>query len=121
MKLMGASMMGVFIGLFTVSAVVLTLTPGLATATPSRAAAPATTDSQHVKGEIIIKLKGTLSAAERDAALKTLGLTSVQRLEGINADLVRIHEGESVEEALERLKKKPSVEFVEPNYRVRIQ
>ena len=121
MKRMGIATMGVVLGMVTACAAQSTRPPGSAVEPQSGVAAPTKAENPHVQGEVIIKLKGALSAAEREAVLKSLGLTSLQRFDGINADLVRIPGGESVEQAVERLNKEPVVEYAEPNFTVRIQ
>jgi hypothetical protein len=118
---MGIATMGVVLGMVTACAAQSTTQPGSAVAPQSGVAVPAKAENLHVQGEIIIKLKGALSGAEREVALKSLGLTSLQRFDGINADLVRIPGGENVEQAVERLNKEPAVEYAEPNFTVRIQ
>lgn len=121
MKRIGIVLMVTTMGLVTSSAAQSASAPGSAVTSQTGVVVPAGTESPHLQGEVIIKLKGSLSPTDRVAALTALGLTSLQRFDEINADLVSTPVGETVAQAVARLTKEPTVEYVEPNFQVRTQ
>ncbi len=69
-------------------------------------------------GELIIKFKKGVSASKVADSHKVIGAKGWKRLHLINAEHVILPEGLTVEEALERYRSDPNVEYAEPNYRV---
>jgi len=75
----------------------------------------------YVAGEILVKFKANVSRTEAKSFHKHFGSKILKHFEGINADLVKIKEGWTVEEAIESYKADPNVEYAEPNYTRRIK
>lgn len=70
----------------------------------------------YVTGEILVKFKASVSQTEAKSFHKHCGSMILKHFEGINADLVKIKEGWTVEEAIEAYQADPNVEYAEPNY-----
>ncbi len=69
----------------------------------------------HVQDEIIIKFAPTATQAEKNAILGDLGATKLKDLKRMNAASHRLH-GLTVEQAVQRYKNSPKIEYIEPNY-----
>ena len=76
---------------------------------------------EYVPGEVLVKFKASVSLAEAKSLHRRLGSKLLKHFEGINADLVRIKEGWTVEKAIEVYQAEPYVKYAEPNYTRRIQ
>ena len=70
---------------------------------------------RYVPQEVIIKLKPSTPAVEIAAVQASLDATVKQRYRSIGAELWVI-KGSSVTAAVDRYKKDPRVEYIEPNY-----
>jgi thermitase len=76
---------------------------------------------KYVPGEVMVKFKANVSPTEAKSLHTRLGSKLLKHFEGINADLVRIKEGWTVEKAIEVYQAEPYVKYAEPNYTRRIQ
>ncbi len=69
----------------------------------------------YVPGEIIVRFRDGLGAAERQIILADLGAVATNALPGIGADHVRIVE-QDVSPAIARYRSNPDVMYIEPNF-----
>ncbi|MBU45751.1 MAG: peptidase S8 [Spirochaetaceae bacterium] len=76
----------------------------------------AKSQQRYVPGEVIVKYKPGLTDNAQVARTNGLGLQSSLQISRLKAVKARILTGETVEEAVERLRKDPMVEYAEPNY-----
>jgi thermitase len=76
---------------------------------------------EYAAGEILVKFKKDVSREEAKSLHSRCGSKILKHFERINADLVQIKEGWTVEQAIKAYQDDPSVEYVEPNYTRRIQ
>jgi thermitase len=76
---------------------------------------------EYAAGEILVKFKQDVSRAEAKSFHNRCGSKILKHFERINADLVQIKEGWTVEQAIKAYQEDPSVEYAEPNYTRRIQ
>ena len=89
--------------------VALVLTGALA------AAAFAADAPRVVPGELIVKYKSGVKAAQRASVRSLARAHAMRQLDVINAEQIRVDQG-TTEEAMQRLRSDPNVEYVEPNY-----
>lgn len=75
-------------------------------------------EPETVPGEAIVKLRPRLTKAQKDRVKDRVGGTSRRKFRS-GAEHWRLEKGLSVEEAIERLRRDPDVEYAEPNYVVR--
>lgn len=80
--------------------------------------------AEYVPGEVIIKLRGKMSSFESTAFMGKASAEGKMKLKssykGLNLHHFSLKKGESVESAIAELQKDPSVQFVEPNYVIRL-
>lgn len=69
---------------------------------------------KYASNQIIVKYKTTASSKQ---VREKYSLTKKKTLNSIKAEVVKIPEGKNVENLVKELKKDPSVEFVQPNYK----
>ncbi|MCP4649637.1 MAG: S8 family serine peptidase [PVC group bacterium] len=69
-----------------------------------------------VPGELLIKYKKTVGKYEKKMFRISSSLTILGNFKDIEVDHIKLPEGVTVEEAMQRYKDNPEVEFVEPNY-----
>jgi subtilisin family serine protease len=82
---------------------------------------PRSVDSEHVEGEIIVKFKKDLSSLEQKrAVISSIGAKSFKNLDSSGHVRIRLSEGDTVEEALKRYAEDENVEYLEPNFIVRL-
>ncbi len=79
--------------------------------------AVAATQSQEPVGEIIVRYRNDVSPGEMFILGLSHGTTNIMTVGNIKVQEVEITDGSSVNEKLKELKKDPSVEYAEPNYR----
>ncbi|HEY0829252.1 MAG TPA: S8 family peptidase, partial [Bacilli bacterium] len=70
----------------------------------------------YVEDEVIVKYKQTSSAMSTSSLEENLDLTSVEEVPVIDAEVMKITSGESVEEVIESLEGSGLVEYAQPNY-----
>jgi phage tail protein X len=73
---------------------------------------------KYVDGEVIVKFKDGTSDSVIANVKKQHGLSDIGPKKKKGIARVRIPDGTTVEQALESLKKEPSVKYAEPNYRI---
>ena len=79
------------------------------------------TDSPYVEGEVLVRFKTGVTAAERAGANLGVGARSVKRFRIVpNLEHVRLGKGLSVLDAIDRYESMPAVEYAQPNYRKQI-
>ncbi len=76
---------------------------------------------EYAVGEILVKFKKDVSREEANSLHSRCGSKILKHFKRINADLVQIKEGWTVEQAIKAYQGDPSVEYAEPNYTRRIQ
>lgn len=72
----------------------------------------------HVPGEVLVKFRAGAGPGERARFRAGLGATRVREALGRRLEHLRLGAGKTVEEALERYRRHPLVEYIEPNYLV---
>jgi thermitase len=72
--------------------------------------------AEHVPGEVLIRFSPEINSSQAADNMNEMGLTHKREIPGIGVQLVKLPPGLSVEEAIDRLSRRPGVEFVEPNY-----
>jgi hypothetical protein len=70
----------------------------------------------YVAGEILVKFRNGTSGQIKEAIKKEVHLETIRLFSKPNLYLMRILDGSSVENAIERLGKFKEVEYAEPNY-----
>lgn len=93
--------------------------PVRAFASEPPAASPATAPAQiasHKEGEVIIKLKPTVSVSSIDTMVSYSGLKVLKSFEAIRVYLCAITDGESVSNKLIKCNAESDIEYSEPNY-----
>jgi subtilisin family serine protease len=103
----------------------------LAAATAGLALAPGSADAQGrselsrgrpIEGEVLVKFRPGVAGEQRAAVRELLG-NGTRRLHDfafIRVEHLKTPPGLSTEQALERLRRHPGVEYVEPNYEIRL-
>jgi thermitase len=82
---------------------------------------PKSVNSEHVEGEIIVKLKkGVSSISEKKALISSIGGESFKNLDSSGHVRIRLRDGDTVEDALKRYAEDDNVEYLEPNFIVRL-
>jgi thermitase len=82
---------------------------------------PKSVNSEHVEGEIIVKLKkGVSSISEKKALISSIGGESFKNLDSSGHVRIRLRDGDTVEDALKRYAEDENVEYLEPNFIVRL-
>ena len=76
-------------------------------------------DAAYRQGEVLIRYKPGLRA-QAQSAISAAGATVVRDIDQIRARRVKLPPGMSVEDAIERFKKNPNVEYVGPNHVVSV-
>jgi subtilisin family serine protease len=76
--------------------------------------------SDYVPGQLLVKYRAGLEARGR-LAVESLGsVRTLHRFTLVPIDHVELPAGESVEDAIARLRRDPAIEYAEPNYRIHI-
>ncbi len=83
------------------------------------AIAPASASPSAIPGEILVKYR-TGPMAQRGSVRGLVGGTRVKDFAFIGVEHMKLGKGVSVEQAIERLKNNPLVEYAEPNYEITI-
>jgi len=78
-----------------------------------------TEDTPFVEGEVLIRFKHDSTESVRRTVRSALGATRVRRFDR-SLEHLRLGGGRTTRDAIERLRRHPDVEFVEPNYLVSI-
>ncbi len=99
--------------------------PGGATAQPAQPGTPphempafrAPAKETVVPGQIIVKYKEAVGSSEQAVLRRQENLEKKGELGLINAEVVKVR-GQSVEQAIRDLERRPDVEYAEPNFRV---
>jgi subtilisin family serine protease len=73
----------------------------------------------YVPGEVLVKFRPEIPVAQRSGILSIYGMAVLQNLPALNACLLGVPAGYSVEEAVAAWKQNPNIEYAEPNYIVR--
>jgi uncharacterized MAPEG superfamily protein len=76
--------------------------------------------TQFVQGEVLVKFKADVTGEEIDGIRKAYGLFLVERIEGIGVYRFKIPPRQRVNDMVDALNEDPHVEYVEPNYVLRI-
>ncbi|MEO5841949.1 MAG: S8 family serine peptidase, partial [Acidimicrobiales bacterium] len=71
---------------------------------------------EHVADELLVGFSASSSPGQIGAALDHADLTVTSDLAVAHTKLVKVAPGESIEDAMETLRRQPGVRFVEPNY-----
>lgn len=77
-------------------------------------------EREYEANEVLIKFKPQADPAIIDSLCKEMGLKKVREFPRIGVTLYRIISGMTVEEVIERYKANPHIEYIEPNYRYRL-
>jgi subtilisin family serine protease len=95
----------------------------LALSRPARSVLPGswtshvhTGDVHYVAGELIVRYKEGVTAAEREEMLSHRSLNRIKTIPGLRLEHVRISGGRSVEAAIAEFNADPRVEFAQPNF-----
>src|SRR5262245_41241744 len=72
--------------------------------------------AEHVPGEVLIRFSPGVSSSQAADKLKEMDVTDKREIPVIGVHVVKLPPGLSVEDAIARFKRRPGVEFVEPNY-----
>ncbi len=81
---------------------------------------PETPLAEHVPGELLVRFSPGLDAVQQVESMAGMGVTPKREISPIGIHLVTLPSGTSVEQALARFANLPGIEFVEPNYILRI-
>ncbi|MEH7306310.1 S8 family serine peptidase [Neobacillus drentensis] len=73
--------------------------------------------SKYQSGEVIIKYKKKVTTGEISSLQKKYSLKSTKKLKSLNAEVVKIPSGQSTSDYINTLKKDPTIESVQPNYK----
>ena len=75
----------------------------------------------YVPGRLLVKFRPGADGAARAAVATELGATTLRRFTLIDAECMKLGAGVSVEQAVERLRGRPGVEYAEPDYELRVE
>jgi subtilisin family serine protease len=81
----------------------------------------ATELAEHVPGEILIRFSPGVNSAQAVDHMSDMGVTHKREISAIGVHLVKLPPGLSVEKAMDLFSRRPGVEFVEPNYILKVQ
>ena len=76
--------------------------------------------AKYVSGEVLIKFKANTSFATIDSLCKEIGLEKVKEMPQIKVTLYKIRSDMTVQEVIKKYKENPHIEYIEPNYKVKI-
>ncbi|MFV1951056.1 MAG: S8 family serine peptidase [Nitrospinota bacterium] len=74
------------------------------------------TDGEFVPDEVIVTFRSGLKGLSTDSIHSRTGTRSIRNISRINAQLVKIESGATLEETIALYNKDPNVEFVQPNF-----
>ena len=78
---------------------------------------PAVTElAEHIPDELLVRFSPGMTSAQVANKMAAMGVTHKREIKGIAVHLVKLRQGLSVEQALNRFSRLRGVEFVEPNY-----
>jgi len=72
-------------------------------------------------GELIVKFRDNASPESRERSHGRNRASILRRFSRLNADYIRLSPGQGIEEAMSEYKADPSVEYVEPNFRIYVE
>ena len=70
----------------------------------------------HAPGEVLVKFQPWINSTQAEQHLAALDLKVKRQVPALGVKLVKLPPGQSVEDALALISKRPGVEYVEPNY-----
>ncbi len=76
---------------------------------------------EYVEGEVLVKFKKEVTNSTANQILSKYGMTVKESFKQIDVHLVKLPVGMTVEEAINSLRKHPEIEYVEPNYILKVQ
>jgi PKD repeat protein len=77
--------------------------------------------AEHVPGEVLIRFSPWVNSTQATIQMEQMKLKLKRDIPALEVKLVKLPPGLSVEDALSRISQRPGVEFVEPNYILRIE
>ena len=86
-------------------------------ALPASGQSPPPVNGRPIEGELLVKFRPTAAAAERASARALVNGRALRDFSFIRVEHVKV-EGMSSQQAMERLRRNPHVEYVEPNYEI---
>jgi PKD repeat protein len=101
---------------------VLTLTTTGALAQNPNPRAPEFLDlAEHVPGELLIRFSPGMTSTQAINNMAEMGVRHKREISALKVHVVKLPQGLSVEQAVERFSHRPGVDFVEPNYILQIE
>ncbi|MBI5182814.1 MAG: hypothetical protein HY999_00405, partial [Nitrospinae bacterium] len=74
------------------------------------------TDGEFIPDEVIVKFRSDLKTFSTDSIHSRIGTTRISDISQMNAQLVRIKSGATVEKTVALYSEDPNVEFAQPNF-----
>ena len=71
---------------------------------------------EFVAGQLLVRFRPSVARHQTERILTNRGLSRIRRIDAIGVDLLRLPPGLTVEKAAEIFRRRPEVEFAEPNY-----
>ena len=90
-------------------------------AAPTKPRAKGEARASYVAGEVLVKFKRSARAAERARLHERGGATVLSVIPELRVDRIKIHPSETLENALDRYRQNPLVEYAEANFLVHSQ
>ncbi|MBI5232856.1 MAG: S8 family serine peptidase, partial [Deltaproteobacteria bacterium] len=87
---------------------------------PSQSLSNGQAPADYVPDELIVKFKADVTTLDMDALNAKIGVQIIRHFRLIDAHLLKLPQGLSVEKAIELFEQSPLVEYAEPNYIVTI-
>ena len=79
-----------------------------------------TAETEYVPKEVLIKFKPNTNQSTVDSITKKIGLREVKKIPQLGVTLYKIQSEMTVQEVIQQNKDNPNIEYMEPNYRYKL-
>ena len=79
-----------------------------------------TAETENVPKEVLIKFKPNTNQSTIDSITKQIGLKEVKKIPQLGVTLYKIQSEMTVQEVIQKFKDNPNIEYIEPNYKYKL-